>query len=534
MYNEDITIFFAKAGLNERLSDYFPNLKSFIKQGGKEEVKKVLNSFNALGMELIQDHIVRREFQMKMFELFAKYARKHNSEETFKNIIVAFEKKGTQKKLLKSHPKRSRMFYSLALYEIYNFNHNDSNKVYSSEKMEYLYKAKKNLLAVYNMHISNKISLNKIELIDCLTYLAGCLTYHLRWSESLYYLKIIEKDDQYNPNLDYTIAKVLDEIKNKTCLQKYPLLLLKIADHSKRNIEKSGSNNSQLNQMEDLFKENSNGLSTLGVNLVELREHKEIVSSEVSLYSDYEKFCLENLLFLNEHSLFCNCKRATTDDLKIETNHSHTQLSWCGQFEEMIEVLVFDYINSRRNYYNSISTVNLNGFGVANFKRKYSRQKTKNALLKNSFKTCYSILDHIAYGITKAMNFDYKKLIKEKMASDMAQYGKWRKNYNRNLYFTTLWDVLDDSDINKNWFLVSLKSIAMDLEEDGALSDFKKIRNNLEHNILHISNEDTDVGNYPLNYNFNELQEKTILLLTLTKSAIFGFKNLIRQESKSR
>lgn len=202
-------------------------------------------------------------------------------------------------------------------------------------------------------------------------------------------------------------------------------------------------------------------------------------------------------------------------------------MEWVKPFEYIIDTVTFDFVNARINYYSSLDSSSLMGYSVNNIKRPNSRKKLKKALLKNSFKLCYSILDQICFGIIDALEIDVANKLKEKSEINGIP----------DIYFLNVWDlgIIDEKLYDDNFYLISLYSIAKDLNRDkySALKDFKNIRNEMEHGNIKIVDNEIKGNRIPGTYSKNELTRKTKLRLILTKSCIFSFNNLVRRRSRT-
>jgi hypothetical protein len=520
--------FFMEDGFKERLAKEFQTFRLKIHRSEREQVKAELNAFYLVCLDQIDNKDMILEVHLFMFELLNEYARKYNSVETLQNIISKIEKSGLKSELFGKHPYRSKYIYANTLFTLYDLKKIENKGDFSKENIEMLLKSKYYLLKIYSQFIDKKISINKNQLEACLVLLSGCLTQLSRWFDPIYYLNIAAKSQLTdNPNIDYVLALNLEALKEKTCLNYNGLLILKIIDKCNSVIKNSHGHVKQKSQLEELKKSCKLYLKESDQKITELRKHKNKTQKSFIKYNDYKKFCIENQLFLNEHSFFCNCDHSTRDNLKIKTNHGHTHMDWVKEFEDILDIISFDYINARHNYYKSLNNTKLDGYYNTGIKRSSTINNLKKSLLKNSFKLCYSILDQIAYGIIKALDVKYESIL-------LSKYGE--KSKIPKLYFLNMWDepLFSDEQFNANFYLISLYSIAKDLDrtEYSALSDFKLIRNSMEHRILHITNDEINGKKYPDTYSKDELTRKTELLLILTKSCIYTFTNLIRRQSK--
>lgn len=522
--------FFTDPNFLERCKQQLSLFRRQIETLPKEEVKGSINVFTVacLGSPLIDDN-TKLELRLMIFETLNYYAQQYQNAVTFQNIIREFENKDFKEKLFGKFPVASKLICAETLFQYYNLIKHQP-PLFSLEKTELIIKAKSYLWKIYIHSIEKKITISNANLSHCLTLLAGCLTELSRWFEPLYLLNIAKSNLSHNPNIEYLRAFLLQAIKEKTCLDYNYLLLLKIIDSCKENIKQSHSLSQQKNQMIELETECRTFLKSKKVVIEKLRKHKNNVVKSYKNYNPYRKFCLENQLYLNEHSFFCNCSKATRDNIVIKTNHTHTTIEWVAKFEKQIDLLASDFIVGRQNYYNSLDATKIPHFRVNAIKRNDSNQNIKIALLKNSFKTFYSILDQISYGIFKVLEIDFEKKLKEQ--------DKEKKGIPK-LYFLKMWDyeLFEENHFENNFYLTSLYSIAKDLDKTdyAALKEFKEIRNAIEHKILFIVENEKQKKEYAktdLVFTKEEILEKTRILMILTKSAIFSFTYLIRRQSK--
>ncbi|ADR23465.1 hypothetical protein MATR_26830 [Marivirga tractuosa] len=524
--------FFKSPNFIERYNKELRRFRRLFLTEKKEKVQGALNAFYFACLNSKIEEKDKLEVHLGFFETLNFYAQQYSSKQTFLNVIAEFEKPNLKSKLFSKHTVRSSIIYAETLIMYYNLIKLE-NPTNSFEISENLIKAKSYLWKVYIQHLEGKNILNETDLSSCLTLLSLSLTELSRWFEPLYYLNIAKKYLHINANVDYTRALLLEAIKQKTCLSYNGLLLLKIIDYC---LEAKKSGNILVEQKQQLIRVETQSrkfIKDQKLSIKNLRKHYTKIVKQKDNFNSYNQFCIENQLYLNEHSFFCQCPSAIRDDLQIETNHPHTQINWVQQFESILEVSIYDFILARHNYYKSLDKVNIHGFHVNSIKRGATKKNIKNALLKNSFKTLYSILDQLAHGIFQVMEIDYQKKLKNKFPN---------KNERPKIYFLNMWDqglgLFEDKDFESNYYLISLYSIARDLSKDkyAALSSFRSIRNAMEHKILHVVGSDTELKHYKsMNeeaFTKLELIEKTKILMILTKSAIFSFVYLIRHQSK--
>jgi tetratricopeptide (TPR) repeat protein len=264
--------------------------------------------------------------------------------------------------------------------------------------------------------------------------------------------------------------------------------------------------------------------------LVKLQEHNfdlgkintEIKETqrEYLNHSIYRKFCIDNFLTLNEHSLYCNCVATRFDDIQIGVKHALFKSQNVPKLELLLNRLKSEFSFARWTYFQSLLTNTLE------FDVKYTELleqeiiTPQSELQRTSYRICYGILDKIALGICKLYNIQ-----------------------NKEYYFEKFWYDPGNKEIiekQKNIHLNALFSIACDLIGDGELSQFKKWRNTMEHNLLVLKDTKINVPDvlkvfedekYVEVADVSEFKERTLHLLQLTRAAIFSFVYCVRLET---
>jgi LA2681-like HEPN len=517
--------FFREEGFLDRYKKQMSFFSKQIREGtDKEKIKDSLNVFFLASIQSQKDEDVKLEVQLIFFSVLNGYAQQYDSKETYRNIIKAFENEELKQKLFTKFTSRAKIIYAETLFMYHSLLKSES-PFYSAEKTQLLIEAKSHIWKVFINHI-NGTRLNKTDLSECLILLSSILIELSRWYEGLYYLDVAKSHLDHNPNIEYLRANLIDSMKDKTCLDGNYLLILRIIESCNEAIKLPNIMKEQKEQLIKMETAARKFLSDKEITLKKLRIHKGKIAKSFNKYNHYKKFCLENQIFLNEHSFFCTCKLSLKDSLKIETAHKHTKIEWVQQFEKIINVLVSDFIIARHNFYYSQDKISLPGFNIRLMQRKNSTDEIKKALLKNSFKVLYSLLDQIGFGIFKVLEIDFDSKLKTQ-----SEEGKIPK-----LDFLKMWDenykLFNEEHFANNFYLNSLYSIAKDLDKSksAALRGFKEIRNALEHRLLFV----TDSASNPsvLEYSKQDLTEKTKILMHLTKSAIYSFTYLIRVQSK--
>ncbi|HNP49530.1 MAG TPA: LA2681 family HEPN domain-containing protein, partial [Bacteroidia bacterium] len=414
--------------------------------------------------------------------------------------------------LFEKYPFESRRIYAFAYLQLYNLHHSQFPYDVSIESTNWLLIAKYILFSIYKDHVENITQLDDKKLCDCLELLSSCFCHLSRWFEALHCISLLEKKKISTNNGSYLEAITLDVLWQKTCMSFNYQLFLKIIDccldvrKSKRAIPEQKQ---QTKRIEDHYRK-------------ELRKHKILVLKLRKQYarirkspppkSQYIQFVISRNLYLNEHGYFCLCGKSRSDSLKVETDHPHSKSKMGKENEAVVTQLKNQFILARKLYFESIYQDRLKR------KSKLNLENAHHEHLKQSFKICYSILDVIANGIFRTMNIVPSKK------------GK--------IYFHTICDGITEEHFRENYYLISLYSIAKDIDqtEYSAFKTYREIRNAFEHKIVHFTEKpilECVQNEMEQFYQFDEMVQKTELLLTLTKSAIFSFTYFIRRQTKA-
>lgn len=508
--------------------EYFNSVCSKMKKRigteSREVVKEELNEIFEFYYKAVKDKKSKYFIQLACLDLFILYAQKYACIETFTNVIRFIEKDKARGSISDSYPYQFRMIYGESLFGLYNAQRSGDNYRSSKDEVHELLLAKCQVLKAFQLVVGDdQYSAEKMS--NTVVLLSGIFAHLHRWFEPFYYLGFSEKVIKNNPNVFYIKARILTEIMQKTCLDYNGLLLLKIIDNSKLAIKyQKFENHPQKDQLNEIIKDCLERLKDGDQSIKELKSEHGRISNNLKDYTPYESFCLNNQMYMNEHSIFCSCSRALKDDLTIETLHEHTKIEWVKEYERILDGLVSDFIVSRNLFYKSQEKTNMYGFPSERLGRKNGRDNLKKSLLKSSFKQAYSILDQIGFATLKVFDIDYEKKLEEIGEGDTM------------LYFLNIWKkpLFGEEHYNQNFYLTSLYSIAKDLDKTkySALSEFKLIRNSMEHKIIEFGAEKKRISGNHWIYETEDIQFKTKSLLVLTKSAILTFKNIIRHQSK--
>jgi len=276
-----------------------------------------------------------------------------------------------------------------------------------------------------------------------------------------------------------------------------------------------------LNKTQFGMEEAMQKIISYGFSMGDLETEIEESQKEYEQHSDYRKFCNDNFLTLNEHSLYCNCIATSRDELQIGIPNVVFNGKLLPKLELLLNRIKSEFAFARWNYYKSFTDEAFD-YDVT-FSELFEDEviNSQSEALRASFRICYGILDKIALGICKL-------------------YG----TEGGNIYFERFWEdknrkeVLDNQ---KNIHLNALSSIANDLNSKrGELKHFKNWRNKIEHNLLILQEKtklNIDVFNilddkeFVVAVDIEDFREKTIHLLQLTRAAVLSFVYCVRLET---
>ncbi len=257
-------------------------------------------------------------------------------------------------------------------------------------------------------------------------------------------------------------------------------------------------------------------------------EHDKInLKLEYSLLSEKRKFYLNNHLSLSEHGLYCKCNGSARDNLTIPTLNGITG-EYIIPMEFVLNRLKSEFIFARQMYYEFVHDNNDKSIKYESCFSELHNDDILNINIekaRTSFRVCFGVLDKIGVAVC-----DLYKLYPE----------------NKIVYFQNFWQ-LDNGNRRQKFEdiktpgLLALYSIATDLNnrKDGELAFFKEWRNDLEHKFVVVHENETVIDDYST-YSFfdnmlfiqeSELIENLKILLQLTRSAIFSFVYMVREDS---
>lgn len=265
------------------------------------------------------------------------------------------------------------------------------------------------------------------------------------------------------------------------------------------------------------------------------QEEKETIN-EYENHSEYRKYCLDNLLALSEHSLYCNCAGARRDDLMIATSGFPIQGEFIPIMEHYLNRMKSEFSTSRLLYYRAITGEN-EDWQVFQDEVVYTELfegemvNIDTEMLRTSYRLCFGILDKIGEAICELYDLAGKN-------ENIYFHSFWNpRGRSRSKKQKERWDIINNI---QNPSLLALYSQACDLNNrTGEWAFFKQWRNALEHGLFIITDDqslDTDPFKIfdrkrkVVTTDYDNFEKQTLQLLRFTRSAIFNFVFCVRKE----
>ena len=282
--------------------------------------------------------------------------------------------------------------------------------------------------------------------------------------------------------------------------------------------------------MAEIFKNKASYLKNIlkkkGYTQEDFEKEMEETANEKDRHSDYRLFCLNNHLALSEHSLYCHCAGARRDDLMIPTPGASITGKFVPKMEHILNRVKSEFSLARLLFYQALEAQK-NEWEVYQDEVVFTELHDNEAIgikpemLRTGFRLCYGILDKIAEGVCELYDLTGEK-------ENVSFPNFWRSK----------WEEINAID---NISLTALYSQAHDLNDNyGEWNMFKDWRNSLEHEILVLTQDDLQIHDDPFNIyqgkrgivkvGLQDFLSKTLHLLQFTRSAIFNFTFLVRNE----
>ena len=257
--------------------------------------------------------------------------------------------------------------------------------------------------------------------------------------------------------------------------------------------------------------------------------------SEAENHSPFRKFCLNNNLCLSEHSLYCNCVGAGSDNLTIPKSTASIGGDFVPKMELLLNRLKSEFALARLLYYESDQEQWKSYDNEISFTELHEDESVglRPEMLRTSFRLCFGILDKIAHAICELFDMSEpdEPLAFERFWRPKGK-GLSRKQQER-------WGKINSIE---NFSLLALYSQATDLNShSGEWGNFKNWRNALEHELLILTRgygKPLDIfkamksSRRIVSVDYGEVKDKAIHLLQLTRSAIFNFVFCVRTEGE--
>lgn len=381
-------------------------------------------------------------------------------------------------------------------------------------------------LAISNYWRSLKICDIEGEEYNTRNNLANCLVSAGRFIEAI---SLFNENIKLNPNRFQSLASwghTMENLKDASILPDIPSFYF-VASERYFKAKKLAPNNHIRESIERNLESCRFKLRAMDLELNEsnLTKNRIDEQDEFEKFSNYRKYVLTNELSLNEHALHCHCANSEHDNLSIGLYTGSVHLNNPEKLKELeryLNRIKSEFIFARLLFYK-----------YETFKESdnqfYSEDDYKNTAvqdddeilgykiehLRTSYRILYGLLDKIASAILVNYN--------------IPENGKA-------VYFEDVFHQFKDGLSDKeNIHLHALQSMSLDLSQSldgikvGSLGFYKKIRNKLEHGLLTLSNNETDMEIKEIN--ITDFKAFVLELMRLTKSAIFSLNYLIRTET---
>ncbi len=268
-----------------------------------------------------------------------------------------------------------------------------------------------------------------------------------------------------------------------------------------------------------------NKLEKLDFDFSSLNEELEITKREYQKHSSFRKFCIDNYLALNEHSLFCKCSESSKDNLSMLYEGLNLYGDKLGKLEFLLNRIKSEFHLARKLYFEGITLKHDNEDVL--FSEMMDREAIGENIekIRTAFRLCFGILDKIAHGVC------YFFELPKKPKNDLIYFEKFWQDYDER------WKILKDL---RNPHLVALYSIANDFNsKNGEFFFYKQWRNKLEHNnlVLVDSEEGIDLldlfddTSFVTKISLTIFKEQGLHLLQICNAAIYSYVYAIRRES---
>jgi len=249
----------------------------------------------------------------------------------------------------------------------------------------------------YKNSDKNDIPFNHQILIN----LSNSLMTNCRIVEALQMLDTVLKD---NPNFPQALISRGDNLHYLSLVTNCSVsvaLFSQIYYSYKKGIETQALPPNVLNRSLFGMDEAKQKIISYGFLIDNLETEVEEIQKEYEQHSNFRKFCINNFLTLNEHSLYCNCIATSKDELQIGIPNAVFKGTLLPKLELLLNRIKSEYAFARWNYYKSFTDEAFD-YDVT-FSELFEDEviNSQSEALRASFRICYGILDKIALGICK-------------------------------------------------------------------------------------------------------------------------------------
>lgn len=247
----------------------------------------------------------------------------------------------------------------------------------------------------------------------------------------------------------------------------------------------------------------------------------------------FERYALDQRLFLSEHGIYCRCPAACTDDVDFDVEGLDSALA--VRIRLVLNRAKSEFVLARWKYWHAMESHRLHSDPAAWPLRVRSAVPNEESglpaeLMRSAFRTSYGILDKIATAICDlfALAPPSEHIYFEKLWSLQGEKRGRRARFR--------WPKLESM---AQFPLIGLFSLATDLDRPrGEWAHFKTWRNALEHRGLVVLTEEPSAAlRSELEPRFTvvgwlDLREQCLRLLQITAAAIINFVFCVRSHAE--
>jgi tetratricopeptide (TPR) repeat protein len=441
------------------------NVIKLIDSGELENAKKIINSIlSEKGFNKTSETQIKFNFASLYIDIAGYYSKDiqylDEADLILKKTSDVFKKiKNTIPKEFELNLKLNTASIFLIKYDVqyaknqalnknYKLTYNELNSIYDIENLLL------DSIKIYRECF--KLNLEKEEQYNIRNNIANCLIRAGRYIESI---ELLNENQNQNPERWQSFASYADALFNFGVSGLLPLTVsffLKIIESDSKSLSLNPyelAKNEIVNNKDFCIKKLNDFGLTYNEGMIQMNNIKE--KEEFKSLNQLRQFVLINNLALNEHSIYCRCKDARIDNLKIgrldgsEHNASNYNLL---KLDGIVNRLLSEFSYCRFLFFLHISGISNTPDDVefSNLSNENDLLGYCNEQLRTSYRLAYSVLDKIMNGIV-----------------ELYKLNKTKNTYFENLFSKNRLELNDKNNIH----LAALFSISIELnQEDGVLT----------------------------------------------------------------